>query len=135
MEIGSIWPALIAAAPVIIVAAQGFWKKYKEWKTIFGPKQESWDQREAERRDSLDRRSEAYLDRLERDVIRLEREGDELRADRDYGWDLARYWCGEAHRIRHDLVTCRFASGITEPVPQLPGMEEPLPRPRAQSQG
>lgn len=127
MDFGSIWPVIVSAVPAVTLAANAIWQSFKEWRALH-PKHENADDRFEREWASLDRRSNAYLDRMEKENKRLEEEGDELRADRDYGWDLARWWHGEAHRLRHELNNTRFAAG-GEAVPLLPSFEAPLPRP------
>jgi hypothetical protein len=132
MAISEFWSAAAAAVPTLGLAAAAIWKFYREWRAAH-PSGESWQEREArsvERgRELLDRGTAAYLDRLERDVLRLEGECDDLRFDRDRGWNLARWWKNKADDQRHALVNALFAAGKFDPVPVLPGLEDPEPRP------
>jgi len=137
MQISDVWTAAAAAIPTVGLVAAAIWKSYREWRAVH-PREDNWQDIEARslerRRETLDRASEAYLDRLERDVRRLEEENEDLRFDRDRGWNLARWWETKAHELRHELANVLFITHMTERMPpRLPGLEEPEPKPAALS--
>lgn len=87
-------------------------------------------------RSTMDAQSLAMYERLERENKRLAERLREMERDRDRGWDLARWWNSEAHRVKHLLLGLLHAANLgleiagRQPVrvPEfnLPGIEEPV---------
>jgi hypothetical protein len=87
-----------------------------------------------ENADLLDR-VKAELGRLQTRCADLEKQRDALEADRDRGWDLARWWNKRAHEMRHACANAQtvaqnllIASGkepATWPDMSLPNFEDP----------
>lgn len=124
---GSLWTVIASAIPGISLAGMAVWKVYQEWRKEHPHDGiEDRDEREARyverERERLDRRSDAYIDRIEREC-------DELRFDRDRGWNLARWWENKAHMLWLDLTNARFSLGEFTTPPPLPGLEDPEPKP------
>lgn len=135
MNLGTFWPLILSAIPAATLAANAIWQTIRDWRSLhkrehnlIAPHLIEYPPLERAL-EKLDRRSEAYLDRLERDNNRQADEAEELRLDRDYGWDLARWWFNEAHRVRYELIKTRFDSNIKDAYPLLPPFESVIPRP------
>jgi hypothetical protein len=90
-------------------------------------------------RSTMDVQSLAMYDRLEAENKRLTARLRDIERDRDRGWDLARYWNSETHRIKHlfagllHLANLRLEQAGGQPVtiPEIvfPSIEDPaLPR-------
>jgi hypothetical protein len=87
----------------------------------------------------MDVQSLAMYDRLEAENKRLTARLRDIERDRDRGWDLARYWNSETHRIKHLLIGIIHAANlglemagrtpVRVPEIVLPSIEDPaLPR-------
>jgi hypothetical protein len=87
-------------------------------------------------RTNMDVQSLAMYDRLEAENKRLVARLRDIERDRDRGWDLARWWNSEAHRVKHllanalHLANLRLEQGLltTVHVPEIrmPSIEEPV---------
>lgn len=87
-------------------------------------------------RSTMDAQSLAMYDRLEAENKRLALRLREIERDRDRGWDLARWWNSEAHRVKHLLVNIIHAANLSlevagrrpvrVPEITLPSIEDPV---------
>jgi hypothetical protein len=94
-------------------------------------------------RTTMDTQSLAMYDRLEAENKRLVARLREVERDRDRGWDLARWWNSEAHRVKHLLIGLIHAANlglemsgrkpVRVPDINLPSIEDPVPLHRDKS--
>lgn len=87
-------------------------------------------------RATMDAQSLAMYDRLEGENKRLSARLKEIEKDRDRGWDLARWWNSETHRVKHVLIGLIHAANLSlelagkQPVRvpnfTLPNIEDPV---------
>jgi hypothetical protein len=124
------------AALVGIVTQLLVWRKFRIER---GDKRDETDADHRDRvRVTMDAQSLAMWDRLEAENKRLAARLQDIEHDRDRGWDLARYWNGRAHSVKHQFANLlqranyRLESAKLEPIqaPEIiwPGLEDPSPR-------
>lgn len=63
--------------------------------------------------DRLNTAQAAWFTQQERTIAAQQKRIDDLTVDRDRGWDLARYWNGAAHRLRHLAANARQVAELT----------------------
>ena len=131
MDDPGLWTVVKGALPGIGFGGIAFYQLYKKWRE--GRDEEKRDRREIDiidrRRALLDGRADILVDQLERRIAEVERERDELRYDRDRGWNTARYFEGLAHEVRHAFRNVLMARQIFDvDIPVIPGLEDPYPK-------
>jgi len=123
-------------------AASGVWVFWRWWVERRDRLQEGALSREQvlfrdleSQRAALSREQSELFDRLRTELARAQARLAEVEADRDRGWDLARWWNQRAHELRHDGLNAQaMVAGLCAredvdvpawPEMSIPGLEEP----------
>lgn len=127
------WVVLVSG----VISAVGLWLNARgAWLSTRATTQDKRDERETSERANvlaaLDARQTAWINRQDQELEKVRRRVEELEAERERIWQLARAWNAKSHELRHEINNSRQVAiallGSREfawPAnPLLPGLEE-----------
>lgn len=128
------WWVVLASG---IISAIGLWLNARgAWMSTRATTQDKRDERETSERANvlaaLDARQTAWINRQDQELEKVRRRVEEIEAERERAWQLARAWNAKAHELRHEInnsrqiaMALRGDREVTWPLnPLLPGLEE-----------